>query len=189
MNWLLIRKCLITFPQPFIFPVFTRKPALGGLYWQIWASKWCKYNCDSCCLYHCGILWWFRMWTFPCSVFSDHWLSNQVQHCKGLTNHPAVNGAVYKPIVIFFMMNRGSLVLYVPLSHLQFFFHNSLRCWLTWINIPKQTFHCFLTNRSNNICANRLPVRLIQASWTKFNSTSTKGLFVFRTKTTKWTSC
>lgn len=162
MNWLWIYKCLIPYPQPFIMAVFIRKPALGGLYWQIWVSKWCKYNCDSCCVYHCGILWWFRMWTFPCSVFS-----NQVQHCKGLTNHPAVNGAVYKPVVIFFIMNGEYVVLYVPINNLQFLFHghNSLGCWLTWINIPKQTFHCFLTNCSNNICANQLPVRLIQAFW------------------------
>lgn len=66
----------------------------GLIYSKIWIPKWCKYKCDSWCVYHCGILWWFRMWSFPCSVFYDHWLSTW--HCKGLTNHQAVKGAVYK---------------------------------------------------------------------------------------------
>lgn len=142
----------------------------GLIYSKIWIPKWCKYNCDSWCVYHCGILWWFRMWSIPCSVFYDHWLSNQ--HCKGLTNHQAVKGAVYKPILYGLMVickYHNALVLYIPLKILYFSLKSavcrpqsqnvvgswlktfcllrSTMAWHTRINNPPH-----LTNCSENIC-------------------------------------
>lgn len=73
------------------------------------------------------------MWSTPCSAFL--WpLTVRAAHCKGLTNHQAVKGAVYKPryhwiypfLFYFFYTWRvickyhDALVLYIPLNILYY---------------------------------------------------------------------
>ena len=168
------------------------------------------------CVYHCGILWWCRMWSF-CTLWQQTLKTRSIT-VKAFTNNQVQftsRDIWILPAYLFkewrvSVKNHNALVLYIPPFEILCVHSGAEVCslssgWKLWrtnrvlsvtvknqLDEPKQeNIPLLLANCSDIICEKQKSIRCIQGFWLRDQIPLFQrwGLGVFTTKTTKWTSC